>query len=226
LKKRIRRALWVLLSPAMHLLLRLFDNDDPWEVVERRMPPKEFGSGSTREFDWYMEGDTAVPVTSIDEICDWLLECEYADDLELFNERDFWQHPRTFEYLRRGDCEDHALWAWRKLTELNIKAALVSGKQRTEEGLGGHAWVVFEKDGREWLFETVAKDREYMIRLLDEVRHEYHPEASVDGSFETQGYVGYLHAMKRRIERERAERQKSRGRVLSRLLGKGRATKA
>src|SRR5205085_1473130 len=68
-------------------------------------------------FAWYFEGQSAVTVGSVDDVCEWLLECEYVHDPELFHEPDFWQHPRTFERLRKGDCEDHALWAWRKLVE-------------------------------------------------------------------------------------------------------------
>jgi hypothetical protein len=45
----------------------------------------------------------------------------------LFGEADFWQHPSTFERLRTGDCEDFAVWAWRKLIELGYDVDLVAG---------------------------------------------------------------------------------------------------
>ena len=42
----------------------------------------------------------------------WLLGCVYARDRDLFRNPDYWQHPCNFEGLRKGDCEDFALWAW------------------------------------------------------------------------------------------------------------------
>ncbi len=38
-----------------------------------------------------------------------------------------------FRGKRRGDCKDHALWAWRKLNELGIAAELVCGQSRADE---------------------------------------------------------------------------------------------
>jgi len=67
-----------------------------------------------------LRGQSTVCVNDIAAICEWLADCEYVRDP--VHERDFWQHPKTFEQLRKGDCEDHALWAWRKLTELGIPA--------------------------------------------------------------------------------------------------------
>ena len=68
-----------------------------------------------------------MAVKSLQEICEWLVGCDYADDEAFFNEPDFWQHPVMFEQTRKGDCEDHALWAWRKLVELGFEAELVRG---------------------------------------------------------------------------------------------------
>ena len=64
----------------------------------------------------------------------------------LFNEIDLWQHPSSFEELRRGDCEDFALWAWRKLAELGIDAEFFVGRILSVEEPDvdrQHAWVVF-----------------------------------------------------------------------------------
>lgn len=125
-------------------------------------------------------------MSSLDEIQDWLLQCEYARDEALFNESDFWQHPRTFEQLRRGDCEDHALWAWRKLVELGLEAELVSGtvlRGGDGDGMpsrGAHVWVLLRRGDETIVFETVAKTRERMLRPLASVRDRYRPEFGVD----------------------------------------------
>jgi predicted transglutaminase-like cysteine proteinase len=106
---------------------------------------------------------------------------------------DFWQHPRTFERLRRGDCEDYALWAWRKLVELGLEAELVSGTWRPAEGVaGGHVWVRYLHDGRQYILESVGRTRETMVRPFDVARSEYVPHAGVDHSFRLHAYSGHL----------------------------------
>ena len=80
-----------------------------------------------------------------------------------FGVDDVWQHPCEFERLRQGDCEDYALWAWRKLVELGVDAELVSGRwDVTREDAGHHAWVVYREGGSEFLLESVARTRSAM----------------------------------------------------------------
>ncbi|MFL5385753.1 MAG: hypothetical protein ACJ8GN_24830 [Longimicrobiaceae bacterium] len=166
--------------------------EDPWLCIEFDVPWQLLGSGSVHDFPWYFEGDSAVPVTSFDEVCSFLLGCTYAHDEDLFQVPDFWQHPVTFEQLRKGDCEDHALWAWRKLRELGCRAHLVTGSSvRHDPDRGTHAWVIFHGDGGLYLFETTAKVRERMVRPLDDVRGQYLPFFSVDESFTIFLYDGF-----------------------------------
>ena len=88
-----------------------------------------FGDGARHGFEWVFEGASAVDVSSVDDILEWLRGCRYETDESLFVESDFWQHPRTFEQFKRGDCEDFALWAWRKLVELGLDASLIIGRR-------------------------------------------------------------------------------------------------
>jgi hypothetical protein len=125
----LSRILYWTLRPAWRLILRVLPHEDPWTRLQYRVPVHRYGLGAKHDFAWYFEGDSGVSAENIGDVCDWLLSCEYVRDPELFHEADFWQHPRTFEQLRRGDCEDHALWAWRKLVELGYDADLVSGRQ-------------------------------------------------------------------------------------------------
>ncbi|MDQ6830667.1 MAG: hypothetical protein M3081_17545 [Gemmatimonadota bacterium] len=182
--------LWRLLLRAT---TRLFSHGDPWEKFEYEVPNAMFGHGSLHDFRWYFGGDSAVQVQSVDHICEWLIACEYASDSALFHEPDYWQHPRTFEELRKGDCEDHALWAWRKLVELGHDTHLMIGKWTPPGGQpGDHAWVTFEKDGVGYILEGVRKRRETMILRLDDVRAHYEPMFSVDHNFTRYAYTGYL----------------------------------
>ena len=194
----IRRALRAVLRPLFVALLRRFPPADPWERIEQALPLRSYGSGARFEFAWYFDGDSAIAVASLDDVRAWLAECEYVTDPHLFQEGDFWQHPRTFEQLRKGDCEDHAIWAWRKLLDLGYDADLVVGRCLPwKPGEGRHAWVVFrDAEGAEYLFETVAKG-EGAIRPLGEVRERYLPEVGVARDRRRFAYSGYLIAMRR-----------------------------
>jgi hypothetical protein len=160
------------------------------------VPAKAFGPGSRRHFSHYLHGESSVRVDSIDEMVEWLLECQYVADVDLFREGDLWQHPSAFEALRRGDCEDFALWTWRKLGEVGIDAEFYVGRVRFDrEGTVDrhHAWVVYRLDGDEFLFEPAARSRERMIRLLDDARDDYVPHFAVDRRFRTFAFGGCVH---------------------------------
>jgi hypothetical protein len=181
----LREILFWILKPLLWLLLKLVAVEDPWERINYQVPVGKYGAGAKHDFGWYFEGESSVPVKSIDDVQAWLLECAYVHDEALFRERDHWQHPVTFESLRKGDCEDHAIWAWRKLVELGVDADLVCGRilrvdPAPEANPSGHAWIVFRADGATYLFETVAKERLEMVRALEEVRAIYRPEYGVD----------------------------------------------
>jgi hypothetical protein len=189
-----RRWFAKLLNPVFMAAVRLIPIDDPWERLSASVPLARFGSGARNDFSWYLEGDTAQSPNSLDEIMSWLSGCEYASDETLFSETDFWQHPRTFEHLRRGDCEDFALWAWRKLLELGYDADLVVGRcVPPMRESSRHAWVVFRRDGVEYLYEPSRRERATAVRPLTEVRSRYIPEFGVGPDAKRFAFTGYLY---------------------------------
>ena len=158
-----------------------------------RVPASAFGPGSRQSFAEYFEGGTYVRVRSIDDIVAFLQTCEYVSDDELFHEPDFWQHPSAFEKLRRGDCEDFALWAWRKLAELGIDAEFCVGRVISDdhpEVDRQHAWVVYRVDGTVFLFEPAARTPSRMIRPLADAMAEYVPHFAANHRFETSAFAG------------------------------------
>jgi hypothetical protein len=183
-----------LLSPLMNLAASLVGRESPWERVEMRVPPSAFGAGSEKPFATYFEGESSVRVASIDDIVAWLQTCEYVSDLELFHKRDVWQHPGVFESRRRGDCEDFALWAWRKLAEIGIDAELCVGRVLSSGTRASvdrqHAWVVYQIEGTSFLFEPAASNRARMIRPLADVMDEYVPHFAVNHRFDTNAFAG------------------------------------
>lgn len=153
----------------------------------------QFGAGSRRPFTDYLNGESRVKVQSIDDICRWLQQCEYVRDSVLFNQRDVWQHPGDFEALRKGDCEDHALWAWRKLKELSIPAEFVVGRTQWSDNGNGvlqgvHAWVSYRENGRTYILETTNKKRN-LIYPLEVIQDRYHPWYSVDQTSQTYRFM-------------------------------------
>lgn len=184
-------------KPLSRYLLRTVTLDDPWQRFPERVPLHVYGAGARKEFRWYFEGDSSVTVRTLDDVLDWLLDCAYVSDPDLFNERDFWQHPRTLEHLRKGDCEDFSIWAWRKLVELDYDAEFVAGRcSEPQCSLKGHTWVLFQQDETPFLFDPVLRKRRTMIRPLDEVRQEYTPEVSVDHQFKRYAYAGYYRRLR------------------------------
>ena len=168
--------------------------DSPWDRVPMDVPSTAFGPGSRWPFPHYFEGESRVRVTSIDDIVEWLATCEYVSDAEQFHEGDVWQQPCAFEQRQRGDCEDFALWAWRKLAEIGVEAEFYVGRV-----IGGepaidrqHAWVVYRADREDVLFEPAARDRHCMIQPLSSVKDAYVPHFAVDRRFVTSAFVGCI----------------------------------
>jgi len=164
-----------------------------------RVPVSVFGPGSRQPFAEYFRGHTGVQVRSIDDIVAFLQTCQYVSDEELFHAPDVWQHPADFEQRRRGDCEDFALWAWRKLAELGIDAELyvgrVLGSDRPELDRQ-HAWLVYSVGGTEFLFEPAARTRSKMICPLADAMGAYVPHFAANHRFDTSVFAGCAYSLK------------------------------
>ncbi len=169
-------------------LARFFRPDaDPWERLEIALPPQVFGLASHRQFHAYLEGPPVDrSVRNLEEICRFLRRCRAIDDLTLFRTQDHWQHPAAFEGLRQGDCEDHALWAWRQLHRLGQPALFVAGLWRTT----AHAWVITWIRQQEHVLETMEKHGPMLVPA-PVARREYVPALAVDHSLCTFAYQGY-----------------------------------
>jgi hypothetical protein len=189
----VRRLSGAVRQALHHLRLRLFPVRDPWARLPIEAPLAVYG-GARHGFDWVFEGESESTVETFDELVHWLGECAYDTDARLFQEDDFWQHPRTFERLRRGDCEDFALWAWRKLLEMGMDADLVIGR-RVPPGSANsrHAWILFRDGDAEFLFEPACRDRALAVRPLASVREDYIPELGVSAKRQRFFFAGYAY---------------------------------
>lgn len=184
-----------LFRPIFRLALRY---TDPWEHVRVGPPLAYFGAGSERPFSWYLEGPSSVVVQSLDEVCEWLRDCAYPlalDEASAVRSHG-WPHPSEFEISRVGTCLDHSLWAWRKLVELGYEANFVVGRVVTAGAPNAwHAWVIFLDDGEDFVLETLARDRDAMVRLVVDVRANYVPMFGANRHGRSFMYGGCLHEM-------------------------------
>ncbi len=166
----------------------------PWpESWDAGLRPQALGRGSSHTFEWYFTRDSTVAVAGVQDIVDWLVECRYVDDKTQFGVDDVWQHPCAFEDRRVGDCEDHALWAWRKLIELGFEARLFSGLVGAENGtVERHVWVNYLANGIESIFEATSKDRNNLVRPFALHSRDYYPYFSVGRDFKIRSHRGNL----------------------------------
>lgn len=183
--RRILR--WIKSHLDSRRLGRFFDpTADPWVSMPFEVGPCSFGLASVHDFEVYLQGESSVQVRSVDDLCHWLRGCEAVDDRTLFQCDDHWQHPVAFERLRRGDCEDHALWTWRKLRELGHPTCFVAG---TWGGIA-HAWTMYHHREVTYLVETTAK-KHPLIQPVNAVRHQYCPALAIDEGLRTHVFQGY-----------------------------------
>ena len=192
-----------MIEQLQRLLRQFFDEpssrDRRWVRISLPRETWRFGGAAPSDFGTFLAMPSSVAVTSIEQACTWLRECRYEHDEVQFGVPDRWQPPAEFETHRRGDCEDHALWVWRKLHDLGYQAELVVGRWFAAAGAETyHAWVVYsDRDGRRMLLEAVTKDPDRMSRPLADVYDEYLPFHSIDGMLQTYTYGGYLLALER-----------------------------
>ena len=169
--------------------------EDPWRRLDLEPPLAAYGPGALDDFAEYLRRRSRIAARTPEEIAGWLLACDYADDRVLLGEADFWQHPCAFEVVRCGDCEDFALWAWRKLVESEYHAEFVVGVRTRVDGVSGrHAWVTFRDAGCEFVLDGVERTADSMIRPLERVREEYEPQVGVGPDGRRFAYAGFYRA--------------------------------
>lgn len=194
--------IWTLvpvLRAALRLLTRGMTDVDRWERLDTAAPMREYEAGKETDFASYLAGASLVAVRDTHEVEAWLRGCEYEREPE---RPEAWSaRPSHFERERRGNCFDHALWAWRRLRELGHDAELVMGRRDRDRQEARHAWVVVRAPGGDVLWETVEKDDEAMVRPLRDLPvDEYWPEHGIGAQGQRFVYGGYLPRLMRRFD--------------------------
>lgn len=157
----------ILIAPSR---LQAMTNDDP----RRRAYDLRVGRSLARNFELYQKAKLA-PLRGWREISEFLLGCLYTRDDAVHERRDVWLHPEDFEKSRRGDCEDHALWAWVQLGRIGWDVRFTVGLQ----GGGGHAWITVFRGTQIRILEATAKRADELLLDLP-ASGDYEPVWSVD----------------------------------------------
>lgn len=164
---------------------------DPWTRLPWAPPPAAFGPGAAGDFREYLRGDSRVVRSTPEAIADWLLGCRYAEDRHLLDEHDHWLHPTTFELVRAGDCEDFALWAWRRLVDSAFDAEFVVGMAPRDDGIAvRHAWVVYREQGEEWVLDGVHRSVSAILRPRAALADRYVPQVGADAGGRRFAFAG------------------------------------
>jgi hypothetical protein len=149
----------------------------------------------------YLSHPLKEDLKDIDALRSFLKTCEYVSDKEQFNKDDYWLPPEQFEILKKGDCEDFAIYAWRQLIQMGYKARFVAGYSGRYGQ--GHAWVTLERNKRHYICEPIAchfsrLPRLNMIRYCPDISIEWdgskinyyvHEEREYNPSFKTAFYL-------------------------------------
>ncbi|MEZ4703087.1 MAG: hypothetical protein R2834_22355 [Rhodothermales bacterium] len=169
---------------------------DPWMRYRFAVPVHAYGAGSRHPFSWYFSGSLSDSVRSIDDVRQWVLDCDYARDVDQFDAVDYWQHPLLFERKRVGDCEDFSLWTWRRLVELGYDAEFVAGWIQSDDCTRvGHTWVMLRDGDEALLFDPVIREPERVVMPLEALEERYIPHVSVDRALQGFVYGGYYTAL-------------------------------
>jgi hypothetical protein len=108
--------------------------------------------GNTHPWHRYFDRPLRTHPSSLAQIAAFLRTCRYLCDQKTRGRPDYWEPPDRFEAMQAGDCEDHAIWAWRQLYELGYQSRFVMGHCGC-----WHAWVHIYINGRAYLLETTQK---------------------------------------------------------------------
>lgn len=122
-----------------------------WLGVKRR----HANLGNTHPWNRYFNHPLKTRPKTLFDVERFLMKCKYMSDRATRSQKDFWEPPDIFEKRRTGDCEDHAIWAWRQLDELGYQARLVLGACGGKKD--GHAWVHIFINDRCYLMEATSK---------------------------------------------------------------------
>jgi hypothetical protein len=127
----------------------------------------------------YLSQPLSVSCSGIPELRAFLLQCRYVSDQEQFNRLDYWMPPQQFEELKKGDCDDIALWTWRQLMAMGCRFRFVVG--RAGRYGDSHAWVTLTKDEVDFIVEPFMAWLGETFPRLSTVRYEPRVSVAWDG---------------------------------------------
>lgn len=94
--------------------------------------------GNTHPWSRYFNRPLEFNAMNLQQVARFLRRCRYQYDQATRSRRDYWEPPDEFEKRRRGDCEIHAIWAWRQLDALGWATRLDWSSAHLAKGTRGY----------------------------------------------------------------------------------------
>lgn len=139
----------------------------PYE--NKRLPPPTFPFGR------YVSQPVTFKCQTFADMRKFLIGCRQGSDEKFFGKKDHWLPPDEFEKLKKGDCDDFAMWTWRQLLEMGYSARFVVG--RFGRYGAGHAWATFADGGKTFIADGTRAP--FGMTLPKLYALSYHPTYSV-----------------------------------------------
>lgn len=176
------------------VLEHLYDFEGkPTHKHDRRFSSADFVYDLPRGMRYYFECDVQT-LSDVVALQRFYQTCDYADDLEVYGQPEYWAAPDEFEHHQRGDCEDFAIYGWRQLHDMAHSVRIVCGLL-DGEAPGGHMWLHAHLDGQNYIIEpTHASQRTphaHHKKLPRASARLYHPMMSV--AFDGKRFQYYKH---------------------------------
>lgn len=68
---------------ATAILFNKYNGDkDNWIYLDVKFSLYALGYKTKKDMSWYFDGDSKINTIDIQELCDWLIECEYKADIK------------------------------------------------------------------------------------------------------------------------------------------------
>jgi hypothetical protein len=149
-KKRLPNFRQDFVGKRVFMISELPGGENQWLGQRRRKTQL----GNTHPWNRYFNKPLKTKPQTLAQIEAFLCKCRYLSDQKTRSQSDFWEPPDEFEKRKTGDCEDHAIWAWRHLDGLGYKTRFVLGNCGR-----WHAWVHIFINGRVYLLEATQKHK-------------------------------------------------------------------
>jgi Bacterial transglutaminase-like cysteine proteinase BTLCP len=112
--------------------------------------------------EFYLKSNINYYFNDLNNIHEFLSECEYCSDKEHFGVDDYWMLPNLFESMKKGDCEDFSLYTWRQLINQGHMCRFVIGTVGKNKW---HAWCTAKIHKKHYIIDPVLANEKFLHQV-------------------------------------------------------------